>query len=578
MRLKKTYLFIPSYGITAIFFFLLCTTQFAYSQEDKAYVIPDSLQTWDYKALYSSYLKNWQDTLTSKTYLYSYLKKATTEDDAIRMARAYCQLSYYAIEEQKKLALLDRSIALSSGLENKTYPIEAYSFKGGYYLRKGNYALALDNYLKIIPIAERFNNTEYLYITKHNIARIKTIIGKHDEALPLFNENFNHNSQKQPIDTTRYLKSAIALAESYRYNNRLDSASIINQKALQKLRASKYHHDRYYGKIIINEGINLFFKKNYGAAYDRISKGLTVLNTFKKENNQTHILGEFYLGKLKLKRQDNAAAQQHFIVVDSILQSEKIAPLEVRESYEVMINFSRENNNKEAHLAYIDKLLKFDSIANTETSSISSRLFKEFDTPALLKEKEKLISELKGSNKSLNFLVAFLVVLTLVVIVFLYRQYQKRKTYQSKFEQLIKKDDKGNLTNEQTTNTDIGVAEEIIAEILSKLDAFEEKQLFLKKNISVTSLAKDIKTNTKYLSKVINHHKQKNFANYINDLRIVYAVDQLKTNSTLKNYTIQGIAEEMGFNTAESFSSAFKKTTGIKTSYFIKKLNDLDIL
>ncbi len=555
---------------------MLCTTQLVHCQEDKPFVIPDSLQTLGYKALYSSYLKNWQDTLTSKTYLYSYLKKATEDNDALRMARAYCQLSYYAVEEQKKLALLDRSIALSIGLENNTYPIEAYSFKGGYYLRKGNYALALDNYLKIIPIAEQVNNTEYLYITKHNIARIKTIIGKHNEALPLFNENFTHNSQKQPIDTTRYLKSAIALAESYRYNNRLDSASIVNHKALRTLRASKYHNDRYYGKVLINEGINLFFKKKYSAAYDSISKGLTELNTSQKENNQTHILGEFYLGKLKHKRQDTTAAQQHFIVVDSILQSEEIAPLEVRESYELMINFSKASNHKEAHLKYINALLKFDSIANTETSSISSRLFKEFDTPALLKEKEKLISELKGNNKSLNFLVIFLVVITLIIVLFLYRQYQKRKAYQSKFEQLIKKDNKGKLGSKQTAVTDIGVTEEIITEILNKLEAFEEKHLFLKKNISVTSLAKDIKTNTKYLSKVINHHKQKNFANYINDLRITYAVDQLKTNSTLKNYTIQGIAEEMGFNTAESFSSAFKKTTGIKTSYFIKKLNDLD--
>ncbi len=35
------------------------------------------------------------------------------------------------------------------------------------------------------------------------------------------------------------------------------------------------------------------------------------------------------------------------------------------------------------------------------------------------------------------------------------------------------------------------------------------------------------------------------------------------------------IAEEAGFNTAESFSKAFFKKTGIKPSYFIKELTEL---
>lgn len=173
-------------------------------------------------------------------------------------------------------------------------------------------------------------------------------------------------------------------------------------------------------------------------------------------------------------------------------------------------------------------------------------------------------------------MVLSLGIITLIITIFLYRQYQKKKTYREKFERLIASENTKETQPPSASPLDIGITEEIILEILDKLKSFEEKQLFLKKNISVTSLAKDIKTNTKYLSKVINHYKQKNFANYINDLRIQYAVEKLKIDKTLKHYTIQSIAEEMGFNTAESFSSAFKKTTGIKTTYFLKKLNDLN--
>ncbi|MCK8523625.1 helix-turn-helix domain-containing protein [Aquimarina sp. D1M17] len=575
MEPKELYRCITSFLPKAIWVLFLFHGNLIFSQ-DQSFVVPDSLQHLGYKELYSSYVKTWPDTLVSKIYLNTYLKKAVLDNDPIKKAKAYCLLSYYAVEESKKIELLDRSIALSAGLGDKVYPIEAYSFKGGYYLKKGNIAAALDNYLKILPIAEQVDNQEYLYITRHNIARIKTEIGKHDEALPLFKENFIHNSSKPKINTTRYLKSSIKLGESYRYNNKLDSASIINHKALQKLEGSEYHYNRFYGKIMINEGITLFYKKNYIQAQDTITQGIRQLDKQNDENKNVYILGEFHLGKLARIQNNYKKATYHFLTVDSIFEKEHKAPLEVREGYEFLLKFAKNNNNKEDQLKYINKLIVFDSITNSEASFISSRLFKDFDTPILLQEKEKLINELKGTNKNLNVLVLSLGIITLIITIFLYRQYQKKKTYREKFEQLIASENTKETQTPSASPLDIGVTEEIISEILDKLKSFEEKQLFLKKNISVTSLAKDIKTNTKYLSKVINHYKQKNFANYINDLRIQYAVEKLKTDKTLKHYTIQSIAEEMGFNTAESFSSAFKKTTGIKTTYFLKKLNDLN--
>ncbi len=574
LKIKEAYSLVISFYPKVILAFLFLSIQSIIAQE-KEFKVPDSLKGLDYKELYRTYIKTWPDTLTSTVYLNSYLKKAVSENNKIQMARGYCLLSYYAKEESEKLRLLDRSILLSAGSGDKTYPIEAYSFKGGYFLKKGDIVAALDNYLKIIPIAEQVQNDEYLYITRHNIARIKTEIGKHEEALPLFRENFIHNSTKTSIDTTRYLKSSIALAESYRYNNKLDSASITNEKALEKLQDSEYHYNRFYGKIMINKGITDFFKRNYKAAEKSILEGITILDRQNAENKKVYILGSFYLGKLKRIQKDLDIAKKQFLVVDSVFQKEKKAPLEVRESYEFLIQFFKDKKQKGMQLDYINKLISFDSITNSEASFVSSRLFKEFDTPILLKEKEKLIDELKGTNKNLYLLVAFLAVLTLIVTIFFYKLYKKKKEYQSKFEQLITKNNSSS-TVEKTTKADIGVPEEIVLDILKKLEAFEKKQLFLKKNISITSLAKDNKTNTKYLSKIINHYKEKNFANYINDLRIAYAVDRLKTDKVLKNYTIQGIAEEMGFNTAESFSSAFKKTTGIKTSYFIKKLHELD--
>ncbi|MBG6111996.1 AraC-like DNA-binding protein [Flavobacterium sp. CG_9.10] len=63
---------------------------------------------------------------------------------------------------------------------------------------------------------------------------------------------------------------------------------------------------------------------------------------------------------------------------------------------------------------------------------------------------------------------------------------------------------------------------------------------------------------------------------YINDLRIDYALSKLQKNNKLRNYTVQALAQEFGFNGAESFSAAFYKKTGIKPTYFIKELTEFN--
>ena len=85
-------------------------------------------------------------------------------------------------------------------------------------------------------------------------------------------------------------------------------------------------------------------------------------------------------------------------------------------------------------------------------------------------------------------------------------------------------------------------------------------------------MSKSFNTNSKYLSKVINTFKDKNFSNYINDLRIKYAIAELKKNPKFRKFTIKAIAQETGFNTTEAFSKSFYKVSGIYPSFFLKQL------
>src|SRR5690606_12777376 len=75
-------------------------------------------------------------------------------------------------------------------------------------------------------------------------------------------------------------------------------------------------------------------------------------------------------------------------------------------------------------------------------------------------------------------------------------------------------------------------------QILSGLTKFENSKKFTQKDMSLGKLAVRLNTNTKYLSEVINRHKGKNFNAYINELRINYITEKLKSEPAYLNYKV----------------------------------------
>lgn len=109
-------------------------------------------------------------------------------------------------------------------------------------------------------------------------------------------------------------------------------------------------------------------------------------------------------------------------------------------------------------------------------------------------------------------------------------------------------------------------------DILRKLDKFEKNNDYLNSSLSLMSLAKKFNTNSSYLSRVLNSSKSINFSKYLNDLRIDYAVNQIKNDAVFRKYTIEAIASECGYNNSASFSRSFYKKTGLHPSYFVNEI------
>ena len=111
---------------------------------------------------------------------------------------------------------------------------------------------------------------------------------------------------------------------------------------------------------------------------------------------------------------------------------------------------------------------------------------------------------------------------------------------------------------------------QLFKELKSKLEVFmQEEKPFLDQNLSILKLAKDLKTNTKYLSYIINTEYKQNFINFINEFRINDVKEHLLSNKM--NYTIEALAQNSGFKSKSSFNNAFKKVLGKTPSEFIKE-------
>lgn len=124
------------------------------------------------------------------------------------------------------------------------------------------------------------------------------------------------------------------------------------------------------------------------------------------------------------------------------------------------------------------------------------------------------------------------------------------------------------------------ISEDTVNSILKNLNKFENDKGFLKKELSLTALASKLKTNTKYLSHILNNYKQKDFNQYINGLRIDYLIFTLLHNEVFWEYKIAFWADYSGFSSHSKFTTAFKKITQQTPSEFvqmIRNMNDAEI-
>lgn len=117
-----------------------------------------------------------------------------------------------------------------------------------------------------------------------------------------------------------------------------------------------------------------------------------------------------------------------------------------------------------------------------------------------------------------------------------------------------------------------GLPEQALAAYEERLTAMvENEKLYLDPSLNIDRLSELTKIPKHHLSQIFSLQMGKSFADYINQLRIQYACNELEQ---LKDVSIEQLGYECGFNSKVSFYRNFKLHTGLTPSQYITKVRN----
>ena len=94
------------------------------------------------------------------------------------------------------------------------------------------------------------------------------------------------------------------------------------------------------------------------------------------------------------------------------------------------------------------------------------------------------------------------------------------------------------------------------------LRIMEHEEYFLNQKLTIHDVSKQLNIPRRYISEVLNVHMNVSFQDFINKYRIDAFIDRLHM-PKYANYTLFGLALEVGFSSKSTFNAAFKKNKGI---------------
>lgn len=504
---------------------------------------------------------------------YNLARKKNDSEKTMLAKYSIARLKYMQANQNESLKDLDEVIQIATKLNDNLLLFKSYNLKGNNLcdLKRDNEGF--NEYVKARKYAKLTKNPIHISTVNINIALIKKTHKDYQEAIDILLENLSFLKTFDDSDAKKLNNERIVLmqlADTYLRISKPKEAEYYNNLAFEK--ASKKKSTVHYYWILTNDAIIKYQTKKYQQS---ITTCHEIEDYFISLNKASGLLTPyFYIGKSNYQLGKFSKAIEYLEKVITISEEIKKNFSELKETHKYLhLSYAEIGNSKKASKHFI-KYSDTDKKNDSTDISLIKKMHKEHDIVPLQEE----INTLGTYTK---YLYGSLIILALSLIGLFVWYKRKQQQNKLRFEKLLitieaLEKPKEKIVVEEIVTKEVSspVTDENALQILKALEAFEEKELYLRQDCTLGYVAKKVKTNTSYLSNVINTYKEKSFKSYLSELRINAALVQLKNDDRLRSYTIKAIAEEFGFKRSETFSRAFKAQTDIYPSVYIKNLDN----
>lgn len=500
-----------------------------------------------------------------------------------------------ADQKMKEAVLLSKTMPDS----NEKWQSLAYinNYTGLIYWQRRKLSEALVKLQKGIEYSKKTRDIKQIIKIEINIATINNEIENYHLAIKSLKKSdkmIKENNFLFDEDETLLIKSALFLnlGKNYEFlyknnnqnTNYLDSALISYKKAVAYSKPSIINKLRAQNNIA-----GLYLEQN------RYDDAIKIYQNVLVESSENDLDNDFYvvsynLGYSFFRKNKFDKALVYFDKVDSLYQNDKSKVNEYTKSKyfqsKIYENFKDYEKASEFASLYLENLEKNEIKLNEEKEIINNIQNDQTLKKEMIELKEKY--KVQILLKKIGFY--FILFISAFLLYMIFKNYKSKKVIEARFSSVlneyrerVEELKKKNATLEQESQSiqslsqGLTLDEEKEAEILKKLKDIELKKVFLNQDFTLQFVAKKIKTNTTYLSYIVNKNFGKSFSEYANELKINYVINEMISNTKYRKYSTQAIAESVGYKNATSFARSFNKKTGLSPVQFAQKLDTHDI-
>ncbi len=441
-----------------------------------------------------------------------------------------------------------------------------------YFYRYYEYATAYRMFSRAVDICEEIGEKEELLNAYQCLANIYMTSAEHTDnphtiklGLQLFRKSFNLSlEQKNYNGLISNFTNMTAVAFS------IDSIHLVDEE-LKTFSSVTIPRDVPLGQFAhwLYEAMAAVSQEQYEKAIDCMNKQLEAAEQASAQSKERLVSSVYFnMSILYAHMGDYNKAITALKKVEQISHSVGTVDM-LANSYHYLADYYKHTDQALANKYRYQYLNLKDTLERANRLQDVAELY-------FLDELQKIDSEMQQMHhdRKINRIFDISLVINFVILAFfLYILYRKNRTLRTTNRELYNKnvallrqeDQQKHSAKYETSNLNDGDKQQLLQKIMQ---VFDEPETICSPTFSLDFLASRIESKSKYVSQVINEAFSQSFTNVLTEARIKEACKRLSDVANYGNYTIEAIANSVGFKSRANFVTNFKKFTGLTPSAY----------